>query len=103
MPMVLGGVLHASDLVDFYQPFWLKISMSVILGWYVGLSFDRRILISAFTMLPRLLLSTVLLIGLCSVSACLLVEILQTDPLTAYLATSPGGLDSVNVALRLVP
>ncbi len=95
VPMLLGGVLHAGGFVELYQPLWLKACAAVVLGWYVGLGFDRRILISAFRLLPRLLLSTVLLIILCGVSAWLLVDILHTDPLTAYLSTSPGGLESM--------
>ena len=67
----------------------------MFLGWYVGLGFNRSLLISAFRMLPRLLISTVMLIGLCGLSAMLLMEFLHTDPLKAYLSTSPGGLDSV--------
>jgi uncharacterized protein len=34
------------------------------------------------------------LIGLCGVSAWILMRLLPVDALTAYLATSPGGLDS---------
>lgn len=95
VPMILGAVLHSSDLASIYQPFWLQIIASLLLGWYVGLSFNRGILVSAFRMMPRLLLSTVLLIGLCAIFAWFLVIFLHIDPLTAYLSTSPGGLDSV--------
>ena len=95
VPMLLGSVLHSSGLTDIYLPFWLQACASVLLGWYVGLGFNRELLVSVFRMLPRLLLSTVLLIGLCCGSAWLMTEILHTDPLTAYLSTSPGGLDSV--------
>jgi len=95
LPMLLGGVLHSSGWAEMHQPDALKAVSSLLLGWYIGLGFNRAILASAFRLLPRLLLSTVLLIGLCGVSAALLVGILRVDPLTAYLATSPGGLDSI--------
>ena len=95
VPMILGAALHSSGFADIYQPFWIQASASVLLGWYVGLGFNRSLLISAFRMLPRLLLSSVLLIGLCGLSAWLLFRFSHTDPLTAYLSTSPGGLDSV--------
>ena len=95
VPMILGALLHASGVADLYQPFWLQASASVLLGWYVGLGFDRALLISAFRMLPRLLLSSVLLMGLCGLSAYLLFRFSHTDALTAYLSTSPGGIDSV--------
>ena len=95
VPMILGAVLHSCNYASMYQPFWLQACASVLLGWYVGLGFNRAVLVSAFRLLPRLLLSSVMLIGLCGVSAWLLTVLLGTDPLTAYLATSPGGLDSV--------
>jgi len=42
-------------------------------------------------------LSSLLLIGLCAISAWLLHRGTGIDSLTAYLATSPGGLDSIAV------
>lgn len=95
VPMVLGAALHSSNLVDLYIPFWLPAGASVLLGWYVGLGFNRQLLLSAARMLPRMLISTVFLIALCGVAAWMMVIVMDTDPLTAYLSTSPGGLDSV--------
>ncbi len=95
LPIVIGGALHATGLLTVHQPFWMQAAGATLLGWYVGLGFNRRLLISAFRLLPRLLLSAVFLIALCGLSAALLVHFLHTDPLTAYLATSPGGLDSM--------
>ncbi len=44
-----------------------------------------------------MLLATAMLIGLCGFSAWMLTSLLNLDALTAYLATSPGGLDSVAI------
>lgn len=95
VPIVLGGALHSTGFLNVSQPFWMQAGASALLGWYVGLGFDRSLLISAFRLLPRLFLSAVFLIALCAASGWLLVAILHIDPLTAYLATSPGGLDSI--------
>jgi len=95
LPIVIGGALHSTGCLEVHQPFWMQAVAATTLGWYVGLGFDRRLLISAFRLLPRLALSAVFLIALCGFSAVLLVQVLHTDPLTAYLATSPGGLDSM--------
>lgn len=95
VPLVLGSALHYSEWIRMDQPFWFQAFASIIIGWFIGLGFNRDILVSAFRMLPRLLLSTVLLILLCGLSAWAMVVILGTQPLTAYLATSPGGLDSI--------
>lgn len=95
LPMLIGGALQVSGLAHVHEPYWLKAGASLLLGWQVGLAFDRASLIAALRLVPRLLLSTLLLIGLCAVSAFLLVRLVEVDPLTAYLATSPGGLDSM--------
>jgi uncharacterized protein len=95
LPIVIGGALHATGCLSMHQPFWMQAVAAATLGWYVGLGFNRRLLLSALRLLPRLVLSAVFLIALCGFSAALLVHFLHTDPLTAYLATSPGGLDSM--------
>jgi len=95
VPMILGSALHSSGLIELHPPFWMQAGASVLLGWYVGLGFTRSLLVSAFRVLPMLLLSSALLIGLCALLAWLLVSYSHIDPLTAFLSTSPGGVDSV--------
>jgi len=97
MPMIIGAVLQGSGLLVITLPPWLLSLSYLTLGWYIGLGFTRTVLLYALRALPQLLLSTFLLIGLCAVSAWMLTLFLHTDALTAYLATSPGGLDSVTV------
>ena len=95
VPIVLGGILHATGVLSVRQPFWMQAGASALLGWYVGLNFNRGILMHALRLLPRLVFSALCLIALCALSAWLLVALLGIDPLTAYLSTSPGGLDSM--------
>ena len=97
VPMIVGGVLHATGQLDITLPSWLLYVAYVLIGWYVGLTFDRMVLNSVFKATPILVLSTLLLIALCAGSAFLLTRLLGVDLLTAYLATSPGGLDSIAV------
>jgi uncharacterized protein len=47
--------------------------------------------------LPQIMLAIIALIVFCAGLAVVLAKTLGIDPLTAYLATSPGGLDSVAV------
>jgi hypothetical protein len=96
VPMILGGSLHAMGL-ELTLPPWLLAVANILLGWQVGLGFDRSILRDAFRAIPQLLGSTVLLIALCAGSSWVLTLVLELDPLTAYLATSPGGLDSIAI------
>ncbi|MGE5478250.1 MAG: AbrB family transcriptional regulator [Bacteroidales bacterium] len=97
VPMAIGTVLHAGGWLDIVLPQWLLGMGYAALGWYVGLGFDRAILLYALKAVPKLLLATALLIGLCAASAWLLTLVLHIDPLSAYLATSPGGLDSIAI------
>jgi membrane AbrB-like protein len=97
VPMALGTILHAGGWLTVTLPPWLLGAAYVALGWYVGLGFNRAIFHYALRAVPKLLLATALLIGLCAASAWLLTWQLHIDPLSAYLATSPGGLDSVAI------
>ncbi len=97
VPMITGAVLHGGGWLDITLPPWLLAVAYSGLGWYIGLTFDRAVVLHAIRAVPVLLLSTLSLIGLCGLSAWLLTLALHTDPLTAYLATSPGGLDSVAI------
>jgi membrane AbrB-like protein len=67
------------------------------IGLSIGLRFSRDLLRRTVRALPEMLAGTFALIGLCGVSAWILVRLLHIDALTAYLATSPGGLDSVAI------
>jgi membrane AbrB-like protein len=97
VPMMFGAVLQTTQLVDIVLPSWLLEIAYATIGWYVGLAFNRDVIIYAFRAIPQMLLATVLLIALCGLCAVMLTLLLHTDPLSAYLATSPGGLDSVAI------
>lgn len=94
-PMVIAAGFHLSGLVAVTLPFWVLAITYTIFGWYIGLNFNRDIFIYALRALPKLIVSSLVLIALCALSAWVLTLLLPIDGLTAYLATSPGGLDSV--------
>jgi hypothetical protein len=96
-PMVLGSVLHATGLVRMALPVPLLEVAYACIGWYVGLRFTRETLRLTVTALPGILTATFVVIALCAGSAVLLTLLLPIDLLTAVLATSPGGLDSVAI------
>lgn len=97
LPMALGTALHIAGLVQFELPPWLLGLCYLLLGWTIGLRFTRRILSRAVHALPQILLSIVTLMAFCGLVAVLLVRLAGVEPLTAYLATSPGGADSVAI------
>ena len=97
VPLVVGAVLHALGLIEIELPEWLLALAYALIGWNIGLGFTRSVLVHAARALPQILLSIVALIAFCSGLAFVLVRTLGVDPLTAYLATSPGGMDSIAI------
>lgn len=97
VPLAVGTVLQVSGLMRIELPEPLLIVSYTLLGWSVGLSFTRTIIVHAAKATPQIALSTVALIAFCGFLAYLLNVTLGIDPLTAYLATSPGGMDSVAI------
>lgn len=95
--LLAGAILHVSGAIEIELPKWLLAGTYALLGWNVGLSFTPAILIHALRAFPKILLSVVLLIAFCGGLAYALTQALGIDPLTAYLATSPGGMDSVAI------
>ena len=96
-PMVAGGVLEGTGLVKILLPPWLLAISYAFLGWSVGLGFTREILAHARRALAQVLAAIFIMIGVCGGLAFMLVHMAGIDPLTAYLATSPGGMDSVAI------
>ena len=97
LPMIVGAVLEAMGLVTIILPPWLLALSYAFLGWSIGLGFTREILGHASRALPQVLLAIFAMIGVCGLLAVLLVYAAGIDPLTAYLATSPGGMDAVAI------
>ena len=62
-----------------------------MLGWTVGLQFNKAIFLLALKTLPQIIASILGLILMCALMALALTHILQMDFMTAYLATSPAG------------
>ncbi len=97
IPMVLGATLNSMGLMTIILPPWLLFGVFAFLGWYIGLRFTSETVRYAMRTVPELLLATAVLMALCCGAAWMLTAFAGVDVLTAYLATSPGGLDSVAV------
>ena len=95
--MVVGAALEGAGLVTIVLPPWLLALSYAFLGWSIGLGFTRDILMHASRALPQVLLATFALIAICGLLALFLVHAAGIDPLTAYLATTPGGMDAVAI------
>ena len=91
---VLGSAFH------LFTPVWPAIVPEiayVIMGMYVGLLFDRASLLQAGKLLPLMLANIVVLLVGCGVSGFVFADVAGASQLSGYLATSPGGLDSVAI------
>ena len=78
-------------------PPWLLAASYAVVGWSIGLRFTRPILVYAMRALPRVALAISALIAICALFGVVLAKLAHVDMLTAYLATSPGGADSVAI------
>ncbi|MDR3299798.1 MAG: AbrB family transcriptional regulator [Candidatus Accumulibacter sp.] len=97
IPLIVGSTLQARGLMTITLPPWILALAYITLGWSVGLRFTRQSLNRVKQALPSIAASIVCMILMCAGVAAALTQITDIDPLTAYLATSPGGLDSVAI------
>jgi membrane AbrB-like protein len=96
-PLFAGALLQGFGLLKIELPMWLLATSYALIGWSIGLRFTRSILRHAARALPRVSASILLLMSSCGLMAVALHKFAGIDPLTAYLATSPGGADSVAI------
>lgn len=97
VPLALAFTLQSFGLLTITLPPWLLTIAFCLIGWWVGLKFERETVLHAIRVLPVMLVGSVSLILLCAVSAVMLVWLVGTDPLTAFLATTPGALEAVTI------
>ncbi|TMV88399.1 AbrB family transcriptional regulator [Thioclava sp. BHET1] len=96
-PLVVGMIYNLTGLGTIALPQPVLALCYAIVGWGIGMRFTREVLSHAARALPLVLGSIIALIALCACFSLLLVHFAGIDPVTAYLATSPGGADSVAI------
>jgi len=97
VPLAVGAALNAAGLISLELPAWLLAPSYAILGWRIGLNFSRSVVLHASRAMPQIIVSILMLLGFCGCLAFILYSVLGIDPLTAYLATTPGGMDAVAI------
>jgi membrane AbrB-like protein len=97
VPMALGIAFQNWSSAQLELPHWLLSIAYAMIGWSIGLRFSPATLSHAWRVLPRVLASIFALIAISALLAVVLSYFVRFEPLTAYLATSPGGADSVAV------
>lgn len=103
VPMLAGAALQSLGLMTIVLPTWFLAACFALLGWNIGLGFTPQILVHALRALPQVLMAIFTLIAFSALLAVILVQMLHVDPLTAYLATSPGGMDAIAIIAASTP
>lgn len=96
-PMFVGAVAQGTGLAHPQLPGWLLALAYLIVGMRIGLGFTPEIIETARRSALRLLAAVGALIVFCAGCGGVLSLLSGVDPLTAYLATSPGGADFVAI------
>ena len=96
-PLVLGVVLEQLGVARLAWPPGVPQAAFLVLGLWVGLTFDRASVVRAGRIFPLVVASSVGLVVACAGLGWVFAALTGIDGLTAYLATTPGGIDSVAV------
>jgi membrane AbrB-like protein len=96
-PLVLGILLEELGVMHLAWPQGVSQAAYLVLGLWVGLLFDGDSVKRAGRLLPVVLLSAVGLVVACAALGRVFGALTGIDGITAYLATTPGGIDSVAI------
>jgi membrane AbrB-like protein len=97
VPLMAAILAAGFGWLEITLPQWLLAVAYAVLGWSIGLRFTREIVIYAARAFAKVAASILTLIVMCAGLAYVLHRVTGKDALTAYLATSPGGADSVAI------
>ena len=103
VPMFGAIVLQDFAAVPIELPPLALAVAYAFVGWVIGSRFNREVLVATLRSAPKVLASIFTLILLCGCFAAALARWAHVDPLTAYLATSPGGADTVAIIAASTP
>lgn len=101
--MAIGVAAGLAGIGTPHVPLTVSVAAFALIGWRIGLTFTRDARDAALRMLPQIVIAGLVLSSLCGLIAFVLHLALGIDPLTAWLATSPGGLESVAIIATSLP
>ncbi|HVD45564.1 MAG TPA: AbrB family transcriptional regulator [Rubrobacter sp.] len=96
-PLILGVALAELSVVHLAWPPGVPQADYLVLGLWVGLLFDGASVRRAGRLFPFVLASAVGLVLACAALGWALAALTGIDGMTAYLATTPGGIESVTI------
>src|SRR5215210_986055 len=95
--LIFGVALEKFGVVHLAWPTGVPQAAYLVLGLWVGLLFDGASVKRAGRLFPFVLASTMGLVLACSALGWALAALTGIDGMTAYLATTPGGIESVAI------
>ena len=95
--LTVGAVLHLRGTMDIELPHWLLAMGYACVGWQIGLRFTREVVIRAARALPQTIAAIVVMMAFCAGVGAILGATMGIDQLSAFLATSPGGVDAIAI------
>ncbi|HEX2739132.1 MAG TPA: AbrB family transcriptional regulator [Rubrobacter sp.] len=96
-PLLIGVALEELGVLHLLWPPGVPEAAYLVIGLWVGLLFDGASVKRAGRLFPLVLASAVGLVVVCTALAWVLSALTGIDGMTAYLATTPGGIDSVAI------
>ena len=96
-PLILGVALAELGVMHLAWPPGVPQAAYLVLGLWVGLLFDGASVKRAGRLFPFVLASAVGLVLACAVLGWTFAALTGIDGMTAYLATTPGGIESVAI------
>ncbi|MCA1956524.1 AbrB family transcriptional regulator [Zymomonas sp.] len=103
LPLFTGLILQYLGYIHLTLPPLLLAFSYTMLGWNIGLRFSRAVVSYVAHSFFQVFAAIIVLILLCGCMGALLAHFTHIDPLTAYLATSPGGSDSIAIIAASSP
>lgn len=97
VPMVLGAVIEGFGLARLAVPALLLDATFIVIGLEVGLLFTREMLRQVVRLIPAVLASNVAMVACGGLLAAAVSAILQLDPVTAFLSTAPGSIETMTL------
>lgn len=96
-PLLIGVAFEELGVLHLLWPPGVPQAAYLVIGLWVGLLFDGASVKRAGRLFPLVLASAVGLVVVCTALAWALSALTGIDGMTAYLATTPGGIDSVAI------
>ncbi|WP_052668774.1 AbrB family transcriptional regulator [Nitriliruptor alkaliphilus] len=93
--MVAVAVVNLAGTATSELPSWARFAAFAAIGWAIGHGLDRTAVRAVRDHVGVIVATVLVLLVVGAVIAVVLVRLSLTDPATAFLATSPGGLSQM--------